>query len=158
MPGGVELYTSSAEFILISIPIHIILAYLPLFMRYIGICRMKKIWDNANPRLYIASLENEALSGNELALFPLRAHYCHLNSMENLAFIIPAILAQIFFSGVKKLALSLCAIHLGLRFIYCILFMFFNVDCISYLRTLVWLCAWACPMIMLFEAAHHMNY
>ena len=158
MPGGVKLYTSDAEFILISIPIHILLTYIPLIFRYIGVCRMKKIWDNANPRLYIASLENEALSGNELALFPLRAHYCHLNSIENLAFIVPAILAQIFFSGTNKMAVALCGIHLGFRFLYMLLFIFTSNNCLSYIRTLCWLCAWVCPMIMLFDAAHEMNY
>ena len=158
MPNAIAMYSRSAEWILISIPCTIIIAYLPLIARYFGVSRMGKLWDNANPRLYIASLENEALSGNYLALLPLRAHAAHLNSIEDLAIFVPACIASFLFSQVDKLAIICAAIHMGLRCIYLLIYIFNSSPGFSYVRTLVWFLAWACPMIMLFEAAHQVGW
>lgn len=156
MPGAVTLHTREAQFILVTIPIHIILAYIPYAVRQIAILMLRKGFDNANPRLYMASLENEALSGNPAPLFAIRAHGCHLNSIENLGFWIPAAIAGIVFSGVQYLALVLAAIHLGLRVFYVLIYLFNSNKYVSFVRSLLWFLAWCCPLILLWECVHEL--
>ena len=151
MPGVVADGSSEAQFVLVTIPIVIIMAYLPYVVRQLAILRMKRGFDNVNPRLFIASLENEALSGNPEPLFALRAHACHLNSIENLAFWIPAALLGLLYSDVHYLVLCLAAIHIGLRFIYAMIYLFTSNKALSYLRSLIWFMAWCCPLIILWE-------
>lgn len=156
MPGALTIYTSEAQYVLVSIPVHIIVAYLPYLVRQIAILALGKGFDNTNPRLFMASLENEALSGNPAPLFALRAHGCHLNSIENLAFWIPAAIAALLYSGVPYLALSLTAIHMGLRVIYTALYLISGNKVLSYFRSVVWFMAWFCPLIILYECVYQL--
>ncbi len=157
MPGALDIYTREAQFVMSTIPVHIIMAYLPYIVRQIAILMLGKGFDNANPRLFMASLENEALSGNPAPLFALRAHACHLNSMENLAFWIPAAIAALIYSGIEHMALSLAAIHIGLRFIYMILYLVSSNKGLSYARTAIWFMAWVCPLIILYECVYQLS-
>ena len=157
MPGALTLYTREAQFVLVTIPVHIIMAYIPYAIRQIAILMMRKGFDNANPRLYIASLENEALSGNPAPLFALRAHGCHLNSIENLGFWIPAVLAALLYSTVPYLALIVAAIHLGLRFFYMLFYLFNSNKIVSYFRSLIWFFAWCCPLVVLWECVYQLR-
>ena len=151
MPGAISYYTQEATFILVSIPITIVMAYIPWVIALFGHLGIKTSYDNANPRLYLASLENDALSGNSSSLFTLRAQACHYNSLENVACWSAAPIISLLFSGVPLLALCLTAIHTGLRFFYILLYCFNGNQMISYLRSLIFWAAWCCPLIMLFE-------
>ena len=157
MVPTIELFNSETEFILITIPCLILMAYIPFVFRLFGQCSLKKKFDNKTPRLFIAALESEALMGNREAKFVLRCQACHLNMLEDCAVWWPAALGALIFSGVHRLALICCAIHMGLRLIYIFLYCFIDSNPASYLRSLVWLLAWACPLVMLFEQAHNIG-
>ena len=150
----IPMYTAETEFILISIPVTIILAYIPWLIKLIGYCGLKSRYDNANPRLYVSSLENEALIGNKAAQFVLRAHACNLNSIEDLACYSAAPIVGLLTSEVPKLTLSFCAIHLCLRFLYMLLYVFNGSRPLSFLRSLVFWLGWCSPLVILFECAH----
>ena len=150
---AIPFFSPRSEFILITIPVNIIIAYIPWLIKVFMLC-CHKTYDNANPRLYIGSLENDALAGNNAARCVLRAHACNLNGIESILCWSAAPIASLAFSDNRDMALSLCAIFLGLRVIYTFLYLVCANRCLSYLRTIVFYCAWACPLIMLFEAAH----
>ena len=151
MPGAVPVGTQEYTFILISIPIHIVVAYIPWLISLFGHLKIKTPYDNANPRLYLSSLENDALSGNPNSLLALRCYSCHLNSLETVACWSAAPFISLLFSGVPLLALCVTAIHMGLRVIYMCLYCFSGNKIVSYLRTVVFWAAWCCPLIMLLE-------
>ena len=153
----ISIFTPAAQFILITIPCLAIMALIPWVLRNIGLCALKKHFDNANPRLYLASLENEALMNNLQAKYVLRCHACHLNAIENLICWWPAALSALLFSYQDNLALIITAIHFCLRFIYILLYCFTDNQAFSYVRSMVWFSAWACPLIILFECAHNIG-
>ena len=157
MSIAIPYYTTFTEFLLISIPCQIVMSYIPHILKLIGCCFLKSNYDNANPRLYMASLENEALIGDEVAQFVLRCHACTLNCLEDLLIYAAAPIAILLFSENKLLGFILAWIHLGLRLLYIVLYCFVARQCLSYLRSIVFWLAWACPMIMLFETAHNIG-
>lgn len=148
-------FNTHGQLIMASIPSQIIMAYLPLVFRLIGLCSLKKNFDNAHPRLYLAALENEALMNDKKAKFVLRCQACHLNSVEDCIIWWPAALVALSYSGISLMAMSLSAIHLGLRFFYIFLYCFIDNKAASYIRSIVWVMGWACPLIMLFEATNN---
>ena len=147
----VPFFNEAGQFVLATIPSLIILAILPLLFRVIGLRYIKKNFDNAHPRLYLTALENEALMNDRWAKFVLRCQACHTNCIEDCIIWWPAAVAALLFSGITNMALSLAAIHLGLRFFYIFLYCFIDHKVISYARSVVWVMAWTCPLIMLFE-------
>ena len=157
MVPTIPLFTPNTEFILITIPCLIIMAYIPYVFRLCGLCSLKKTFDNKAPRLFLSGLESEALMDNRQAKFVLRCHACHLNCLEDCAMWWPAAIGALLFSYVCQLALIASAIHMGLRLIYIFLYCFNGSRCFSYVRSLVWLMAWSCHLIMLFEQAHNIG-
>ena len=152
MIDSIDIFNSHGQFILVSIPTQILMVMIPLFMRFLGLCTIKKRFDNAHPRLYLAALENEALMNDRKSKFVLRCHACHLNCIEDCIIWWPAAIVTLLFSGVKYLGVSLTGIHLCLRFIYVILYCCFDSKFMSYIRSSVWFLGWCCPMIMLIES------
>ena len=157
MVPTIRLFTSDCEFILISIPIGIIIAFIPLLIRFFAISSLKKVLDNKAPRLFLASLESEALMDNKQAKFALRCHACHLNMIEDCIIWWPAAIGSLLFSYTNKMSLALTAIHMILRFLYVFVYCFNGNKGLSYLRSFIWFCGWVCPMIMLFEQAHNVG-
>ena len=157
MINSIPVFSTQGQFILATIPAQIIMAYLPVVLRTIGLCALKKNFDNAHPRLYLAALENEALMNDRKAKFVLRCQACHLNSVEDCFIWWPAAICALLYSGIPNLALSLSAIHLGLRFFYIFLYCFVDNRFVSYLRSVLWFFAWCCPLIMLFECTKNIS-
>ena len=158
MPGAIPYNTPEASFILVSIPVSILMAYIPWVISLFGHLKAKSAYDNANPRLYLASMENDALSGNPRALFTLRCYACHLNGLEDVACWVAAPLVSLLFSGVRYIALCVAAIYIGLRCIYICLYCFGSNKAMSYARTFIYWCIWCCPLILLFEAVSEIAY
>ena len=157
MSIAIPYYTGDTEFILITIPIQMILTYVPHIIRLFVSRRLPSKYDNANPRLYISSLENEALVGNTVAATVVRCNACTLNCLEDLLIWAPAPIVNLLFSESPKMGVALGALHLIFRVAYIILYCFFSSPALSYVRSFVFWAGWLFPMIMLFEAAHNIG-
>ena len=153
---AIPYFSSKTELILITLPLNILFAYIPWVVKMIMLCRYKT-YDNAHPRLYISSLENDALAGNNAARMILRLNSATLNGIEMVAVWSAAPIATMMFSDVPTWSVTLTALFLSFRIIYYFLYIFIDHRMISYLRTFFFYLAWCCPIMMLFEAAHYIG-
>ena len=137
-------------YISLTIPILIILAFVPYFFQVLFTYMYKKTWNNVNPTVLFSIIKDEAKGGNEYAQRIVRCRACHRNCWEDLiVWNITVTIAYIF--GVNRtFMLILTSFHLGARVLYIPAYCFIGHKWVSIVRNLLFWFALISALVILF--------
>ena len=155
-----RLTINDVTYIALTVPILIMLAFVPYFLQVLFTYSYKKTWNNVNPTVLHSIIKDEAKGGNEYAQRIVRCRACHRNCWESLIVYTIAIAFVFLFSHNRTAVLILVSLFFIARILYIPAYIFIGQKYASLVRTMLFWLALLSALTLLFYVIinNHVQY
>ena len=155
-----SLTINDVTYIALTIPILIMLAFVPYFLQVLFTYSYKKTWNNVNPTVLHSIIKDEAKGGNEYAQRIVRCRACHRNCWESLIVYSIAIVFVFLFFQNRTAILILVSFHFVARVLYIPAYIFIGQKYASLIRSVLFWFALLSALTLLFYVIieHHVEF